>query len=313
MIKDFFKHLADYARKENDISDITVALCKANPTFKKTFVEFFFNNIDINANIEIKREVPSNDGQSRVDIMVEVEGDEKPYLIEVKKYDENHHFEQYVKAYNIPPERLGYITNYELKEEGGYQIKKWVDFYKVITNEKNIKVKNDGLIQAYAQYLDKVCYINYDKRIELSNNETEDDFRRITEDIISSNMISAEYYKKYPQNYAYGFFFSKPNEIIDHEKGGFGVLYFQPGKKPEIFIVIHSRKTLEERILSSILDDGNYYLAPRRKQILNAPSVIFRLKDSHLNNILEAKVYKKQLEILQAFFIEVIGKIKDYI
>ena len=316
MIKKFFECLADYARKENDLSDITVALCRADPTFKKLFVEFFFKDLGFKVDDikDVRREVPSKDGNSRVDIMIEIHGEEKPCLIEVKKYDENHHFEQYVKAYNIPQKRLGYITNYELKKEGEYVTKTWGEFYDFIKGAKDEKGEKDVLIEAYCEYLKKICYLDYDKRMDLYNKESEDDFRRITEDVISSNMIPTEYYKKYQQNYAYGFFFSKPHEIIDKEKGGFGVFYFKPGNDPQIFIVVHSRKMLEESILSNIRDDGNYYLAPKdREQMLNASSVAFRLKDNHLKNILEADVYKKQLEILRAFYAEVIGKIKDLI
>lgn len=315
MIKKFFECFADYARKENDLSDVTVALCKANPRFKKLFIEFFFKDMNYNEIKDIKREVPSKDGGSRVDIMIEMHRDEKPYLIEVKKYDENHHFKQYVKAYDIPEERLGYIANYQLNQKGNYVTKQWKEFFEEIKaqTEKDELIRQDELIQGYAEYLNKTCYITYDKRIDLYNTESDDDFRRIFEDIVSIKEIQVKYYKKYQQNYAYGFFFSKPNEIIDTENGGFGVFYFQPGNNPEISIVIHSRNEFEKRILSNILDDGNYYLAPDRKEILNASSVVFRLKDTHMKNIVEGETYKIQHDILQSFYGEVIGKIIKYI
>lgn len=316
MIKKFFECLADYARKENDISDITVALCKANPTFKETFVKFFFNNIDINEIKKIKREISSNDGQSRVDIMIEVEGDDKPYLIEVKKYDENHHFDQYVKAYNIPPERLGYITNYELKKEGGYQIKKWSEFYKVLTNEdeKNKKAKNDELIQAYAQYLNKVCEIVYNKRIDLTKIESDDNFFRIVRDIVSTSIVVTDYDTKYDNEYAYGYHFANPGETINKENGGYFVLLFETGQNPEVSIYVISRKRLQQNILSMIRNDGKYYIAPYEESHFKQDDAIkIQLNKLYLNKILTSKTYDEQLDVLKSFYEEVVKSIKHLI
>ena len=38
----FFTALSERARKENDLSDITYAMCEANLEFQKFFLDFFF-------------------------------------------------------------------------------------------------------------------------------------------------------------------------------------------------------------------------------------------------------------------------------
>ena len=42
IIKSFFSNLADRRRKENDLSDITWAMCQASPAFQKAWLHFFF-------------------------------------------------------------------------------------------------------------------------------------------------------------------------------------------------------------------------------------------------------------------------------
>lgn len=43
----FFEYLADRMRNENDLSDITFALCKSNKDFQNLFLNFCFDeNLD---------------------------------------------------------------------------------------------------------------------------------------------------------------------------------------------------------------------------------------------------------------------------
>jgi len=53
----FFKELAGYYRHENDLSNITVALCNSCVWFKEKFLHFFFPNLEVGDVASIQREV----------------------------------------------------------------------------------------------------------------------------------------------------------------------------------------------------------------------------------------------------------------
>ena len=70
-ITSFISELASYYWHENDLSNITVALCNSNVTFKTLFVKFFFPDIEVSEIDEIRREVPDEGNHgSRVDIFI---------------------------------------------------------------------------------------------------------------------------------------------------------------------------------------------------------------------------------------------------
>ena len=155
----FFNNLAQRFSKENDLSDITWTMCQTSPTFMGLWVHFFFPDLDLSTVESIEREIPDNSGEgSRVDFLINVEGHQKPYLIEVKIWDQNHHFGQYEKAYGIDRDRLGYITNYPHKQDG-YEVKQWKDFYQHIAKATIVPDEEASLIQAYCEYLRNVCGI----------------------------------------------------------------------------------------------------------------------------------------------------------
>ena len=93
--------------KENDLSDITWALCNASHKFKEVFLKFFFPEIQISPDVVIEREISKDD--SRPDFVIH-NGSEL-YIIENKINDQAHHFGQYEKAFKVTPERFGYIAN----------------------------------------------------------------------------------------------------------------------------------------------------------------------------------------------------------
>lgn len=166
-ITNFISELSSYYRHENDLSNITVALCNSCYEFKKFFLKFFFQNLNIYDVEEINREVPDdNNAGSRVDIFIRMKSEEKPYLIEVKIGDTKQHFGQYDKDYGITPDRLGYIVNYQMNEPG-YDIKTWESLY--ISLQKysdNLNNEDDKhLINGYLEYLKSVCQIETFKKV----------------------------------------------------------------------------------------------------------------------------------------------------
>lgn len=159
VLNSFFQSLAYRFRKENDLSDVTWAMCQASPTFLRLWINFFFNKLDADLVEDIRREVPAGeDKSSRVDFYIKVKGDETPFLIEVKIGDQNHHFGQYDEDYGIPPERLGYITNYPYKEKG-YEVKQWRSFHKYLVGQNISSTQEQELIAGYTDYLKNVCNI----------------------------------------------------------------------------------------------------------------------------------------------------------
>lgn len=162
MIEDFFSNIALYLQSENDLSDVTCAMCHGSVHFKRLFVNFFFPELDVNKVSRIRREVPDEkDMHSRVDLMIEMTDDTLPYLIEVKIYDRQHHFGQYEAAYGVGRERLGYITNYVCHEgiSQGYDVKTWLGWYELLSNslEKIDEAEEKRMCEGYLVYLKKVC------------------------------------------------------------------------------------------------------------------------------------------------------------
>lgn len=148
--------------KENYLSDITWSLCQSSPYFFNYFIHFFFPELDIKAIVEFERERPDEqDCGSRVDFLIKVLNDEVPYLIEVKINDRNQHFGQYDEAYGVTPDRLGYITNYPLFQEGYDRIRQWSELYnRLSTDILALPDSNEKLlIEGYLSYVKNVCGI----------------------------------------------------------------------------------------------------------------------------------------------------------
>lgn len=158
MLNDFFEQLSSFYNTENDLSNITVSLCNSNDYFKELFIHFFFPELSIERIQSIRREVPDKKEQrSRVDILIDVVDEDKPYLIEVKINDRNHHFGQYEQDYEISTDRFGYITNYNCIEGKslGYDVKRWSEFCRLLSSTQS----KDPFITAYLKYLSSVCGI----------------------------------------------------------------------------------------------------------------------------------------------------------
>ena len=146
----FFHYLAKRFYHENDLTDVTWALCNASVSFKDLFLKFFFEGIDTGKVSYIQREVPDSKGQgARVDLFIQMTGYDIPYLIEVKIGDGNHHFEQYVEAYGIPAERLGYIANYSIDKEN-FTVKTWEGLYDYLHEKVSIPMKISDFQSVYS-------------------------------------------------------------------------------------------------------------------------------------------------------------------
>lgn len=163
--------LAAYYYHENDLSNITVTLCNNCPDFKDIFIHFFFPELDVDSIVSIDREVADEkEKKCRVDIVIKTENDGR-YLIEVKIFDKNQHFCDYIAAYDVGSDHLGYIVNYEWIQPG-FEVKHWNDLYKCF--KKHLPEINDpvsaSMITGYMEYLKSVCsIIDIDKPMKLDS------------------------------------------------------------------------------------------------------------------------------------------------
>ena len=158
MLKVFLENLSYRLCSENDLSDITWALCYTSPTFKEVFLKFFFPEIQVSDDTDIQREVSKDD--SRPDFVIH--NDIILYIIENKIGDHNHHFGQYEKSFGVSPDRFGYIANYSIPQptpEKIYPIRTWEDFYKHLGTISVKDKEEQSLIDGYRAYLKSVCNI----------------------------------------------------------------------------------------------------------------------------------------------------------
>lgn len=154
MIESFLDILSGRKRSENDLSDITWALCLSSHSFQTLFLNFFFPDSEFLNITRFERE--KSEGDSRPDFLIENDG--IIYLIECKIYDRNHHFDQYTSTFNIPNNRLAYITNYKMTQNG-FVVKTWEDFYDYVTNNLPESENEKALWTGYLKYLKSVCSI----------------------------------------------------------------------------------------------------------------------------------------------------------
>ena len=173
VISDFFVALSKRAYKENDLSDVTFALCEADAAFKKFFLDFFFGVENLDASeVVLEREVAYPDG-SRPDFVIRTGAE--VCFVEVKIWDCNHHFAQYKNTLcgqeKIDPKEIdkhfGYIANYTIVKEQlpeadqrvyevmKSRVKTWKDFVGEL--KKNPVFDDSTIVKAYVDYLMRVC------------------------------------------------------------------------------------------------------------------------------------------------------------
>ncbi len=157
MIEEFFESLASRKYNENDLSDVTLALCQSSPMFKVVFLKFFFPDMEISEDVVIERELSKDD--SRVDFAID-NGGEK-YIIENKINDQHQHFGDYDKTFGVKPEKFGYIANYVLYQpkDKHYQLRTWEGFYEHLEAVHADNDEEQSLIDGYRAYLKSVCNI----------------------------------------------------------------------------------------------------------------------------------------------------------
>lgn len=309
----FFEQLANYYWHENDLSNITVALCNSSEIFKEIFVHFFFPKLKIEEISDIKREIWDSNGMgSRVDIHIILVNDDI-YIIEVKKGDRNHHFGQYETAFGIDKSHFGYITNYYCAEGKalGYDVKTWTQFYDVLEQSENL----DSLSKSYLPYLRILCGITkYNSIMDLKSLKSIPQFFQIMDKIVdkeSENLhISPLEEKRGTWNYSYKGF--SINSKVDNEyltNGYF--LVFYPG--PHVISI--GIAGCEKIHMREIENSKNEKLSYSNHPYIDTDwwgYLWYNLSDSAMDDLQNAKSIEEQEKVLANFLKEVIESIRKF-
>ncbi len=318
MFNNFLYNLSYRKQNENDLSDITWAMCETSEKFKELFLKFFFDfqEEDFLKNI-VTFEREKSQGNSRPDFYIEYlkKREKLIYLIEVKIYDRNHHFEQYVKTFKLKDNknRLGYITNYPHKEDG-FIIKTWEEFYDFIKEKLPQNEEEKKLWLGYLEYLKSVCsIIKITKKMDLTGFYSLYLFTEALKKVLNNNenKISTEFYKtttkttnighyfkiKYPDIYNIkdtwawiGIYFNREQPLI--------CLSFDSGEnwgKP-VYDILNENFT---RIKNSEFSESPYYEEGR---------IWFEMtREKHLE-FQKLQTPEEQMDILKKFINDVIDK-----
>lgn len=177
-IAKFFEAFSERAYKENDLSDVTYAMCEADVKFRQFFLDFFFKDAHLDARkVTIEREHYDKDG--RPDFWIKT-SEGTSYIVEVKIWDGQHHFDDYFKILSNGVaatgdsnnttgreswHRLGYIANYESVKDVqiGNCEKKSIEVCRVATWKEFLEdlsrysYFDDSVVEAYAGYVRRVC------------------------------------------------------------------------------------------------------------------------------------------------------------
>lgn len=306
--------LSERFQSENDISDITYSLLRADDDFNKTFLNAIFPDIKNEEVLYIQRELPEVD--SRPDFIIETT--KNKYLIEVKKWDKNQHFDQYIRAF--PDYKRAYITNYELgsgktKYKKDYCFFTWKEIYDTLLRVNEIK-KNE-VIEGYLKYLKKVCGFMEIKDMRFDNLHNLAQFNSTVKEIISTqydNLICTPYDTKYNFSMIYsGSYFS-----LRTEKGKkviypwFGVQYGDDDTKISIFMEFNKG-------WCSLLKDKRNEICTNVKRnndttcSVDNNGIYVSLDETAFQKLEKESDVTKQTEILTSFFENTICVLEKYL
>ena len=170
-VEGFFSGLYERMWKENNLSDITYALCVGNVEFRQFFLDFFFRSENLCATeVDISREWCDGDG-NRPDFCIR-NCDGQYYFVEVKLWDGDLHFQSYCRGLNTlngngkGAENLGYIAAYGIDKgtvQGCYSIHTWSAFHNEL---EKLSFLNDSAIKGYCTYVYAATGLHNEKQAE---------------------------------------------------------------------------------------------------------------------------------------------------
>jgi hypothetical protein len=309
----FFSLISNRLYKENNLSDLTWALCKTSRTFLNLFLKFFGFTVDETAKMQVIREFP--EGLDRPDLTITQ--DRNKFVIEVKIDDQNYHMEQYAKTFKDA--KLGLIARHDVKARCGFETRTWAGFYDYVRkqySEEIFREEESLLVSGYLAYLKEVCGIMDLDAMRFEGLFSLACFNKIIREIIDRTEIRGfTIYcdnKKPSISYDYsGIYF-----LCKNKKGGetafpwFGISY--ENNINSIIIEVDDYHT-NEKIFSELKknlskEGGCNFEIPYLHEEDEYESVVYKMKDD-----VEKKFFSEcidnQRRILTDFYIEVVGVI----
>lgn len=313
-IVSIIEKLSERFQSENDLSDITYTLLCADNDFKKAFLNLIFKNMEIEDILYIQRELSEDD--SRPDFIIETS--KAKYLIEVKKWDKNHHFAQYKKTFS--DYERAYITNYELGDEkksyeSDYLFFTWKEIYDDLSKINSTKA--NPVITGYLKYLKNICSFMGIKDMRFDNLCNLAQFNTFVNELISrqyGNLICNPYDTKYnfSMTYSGSYFSLKTKEEKKFIYPWFGVTYTEEETSIQIYLEFDKGwcsilKENKEEINNAMKSKDNIDCKVNNNGIyISLTSEVF-LKLCKENDV------GKQKEILTTFFENTISVLETYL
>ena len=312
-LSELIKMLSERFHDENDISDITYTLLQFNKEFKDTFLNLIFPDIKSEEIIYFQREMSEND--SRPDFIIFCS--QHKYLIEIKKDDKNHHFEQYINTF--PDYKRAYITNYKLDSEKEFYKDKYVflTWHEIFDNLIiiNRSLKNN-VIEGYIQYLKYVLNFTEITDMRFDNLTNLAQFNAFVTEIIKNNSNGLISPNTRP-NDGYSSTWSGSSFILKNKDGDktispwFGVYYGDNDTKIKISIDIKNCHFLEkykaeiyDEIKKSDYSECIFY---------NNTEIQAILRDNWFNKLQTEESISNQKQILRTFFETVIDILTKFL
>jgi len=290
----FFDKLSERKYKENDLSDLTWAICYQNKTFNIFFISYCFDK-EFKTIRNFDREFPKNKSRLDFHFLSNDFSNDKEYLIEVKIYDKikKQQINKYKKIF--PNAERSIITNYNLKQEKGYKTVTWKGFIKELEIEmhKNKELDNN-LINGYLKYLKNTTNYYEETIMNFTKINSLNKFFYISKNIFEkkfSENIDINVDKRYYRGIDY-YGFNLKNLLNNND------FYFWVGlsfhdKNVELFFQIHH---CAPEYKDNIKQEGNYYEIKEN----NEEKDWIYLKKEYINKI--------DNEILENFYKEVLEK-----
>lgn len=300
----FFDKLSERKWSENDLSDVTLALCKTSKRFQKLFLDYCFNTNTPEMET-FEREIKSHD--SRPDFYG-VDREQRKWVIEVKIDDRQElHFEQYRNEF--PNAKCAFIANYDAKHLCNKKLDFSITTWKGFINSLSENVCDDTLIIGYLKYLKKLTGFLEVKNMNLNNVNSLPDFNIIIEKVIheysenekkklefnnNKKSFSAEKFGRYVD------FINKNGKIVNFWIG----IYFCDSNSKITYLCLE----LDEGIINKNLQEGDkegkYYI-DNYDEIAH-----FYLNDDDYDLLFSKKPdIDKQKEIIYNFLNEILEKI----
>jgi hypothetical protein len=305
-VQDFFSYLAERLANENDISDITWALCRSDSRFQEIFLGYCFGD-SIKLEIDsIEREVSKDD--SRPDFTI-TDVEDKKYILEVKIYDKNVHKEYKNKFKN---DTRAFIANYTFSDKDTiyHHVGTWHEFIKHLEGKK----LDNQLINGYIKYLKSVTNYFEGETMNLSNVYSLSTFVGAVREIIQSDGDGKKPKKDFAPNegwIGYDVRYKKKNKNIHFYFG----LYFwgKENTKENTGVFIQFYKDTAQGILTKLLntkEGGDYYDLPEENSDgdKGTGDINVFLKESKFKKLQDEKIpFEDQKDILDKYYHEVLN------